>query len=352
MDSIIDSLGGILHEQGEFSFTERGHAVEGAQIVLKNHLVTIPDTLETSEARGSFLFIDGGEGVILDTPDVVVVRLRIVGVLFEGVARKEVLIKEHTVLISRKKGFSIIAEPALPALCATALPHGSLAEMPGLLRKRLECAYALEWLERIELAGQSRVAQSEKFAKILSVKTPSAKAPSAKRLLDAVIFDGALTTTDEFIKREQGVLVKKTAMLAIAKTSTLLCTNGTSLPSAMQQIADVPAYVILSRQGNEGNAMIALAAKLHARAQFSFVIEAALSFAGAKKIERMLAALLPLCSDISFLGYPYPLVLADQLARVTNEEVAAEKTRMTVTLAEQGKFTLRTVHGILDTMRF
>lgn len=77
-----------------------------------------------------------------------------------------------------------------------------------------------------------------------------------------------------------------------------------------------------------------------------------------EKIEQLLENLSQLSlwsCDPVFLGYPYPLIVADQLARISNEEAQRMKTRIQMLAKKDWEtisFGSQESHSILDTIKF
>lgn len=65
--------------------------------------------------------------------------------------------------------------------------------------------------------------------------------------------------------------------------------------------------------------------------------------------------LIPWSSDPVFFGYPYPLILADQLARISNQETEALKIRLQVIAGKDWAYLIANAldsHSILDKIQF
>lgn len=70
-------------------------------------------------------------------------------------------------------------------------------------------------------------------------------------------------------------------------------------------------------------------------------------------VRRVFGQLATLANDPVFLGYPYPLIKADALARVTNEETQMRKARMLSAVPRLERLSRQMdTHDILDTLRF
>ena len=87
-------------------------------------------------------------------------------------------------------------------------------------------------------------------------------------------------------------------------------------------------------------------AKLHRNARFSFRIDSKI-----KPDAQIFNALLVLCRDPAFYGYPYPLISADKFARVSNREVGRIKL-IAGSYSKDSSIIAKDAHNILDTMEF
>lgn len=123
--------------------------------------------------------------------------------------------------------------------------------------------------------------------------------------------------------------------LAVQKSVTVLTENGYPLSSVLS--IDGPW---LAKLGN------AYAVKLHERSRHVFLVH------GANK--EQLSILSHYSRDSVFPGYPFPLVLADRLARVSNEEAKALAVRARAQLAKTKELRQAEAasdsHSILDSM--
>lgn len=71
--------------------------------------------------------------------------------------------------------------------------------------------------------------------------------------------------------------------------------------------------------------------------------------------EEAFSSLVPWSQDPVFIGYPYPLILADQLARVSNEERSALRIRLKATAGkrwEELSQGIQDAHDILDKIQY
>ncbi len=152
---------------------------------------------------------------------------------------------------------------------------------------------------------------------------------------DYVLLDGTLEPT---LKNEEKYLAPlPPSVCALAKTCSLFTTSGNN------------PIVLLNKIGGRGCWQYYLEGKtyfvkLHEKAKYVF------RFEGDPEI---LPYLLNNSRDALFLGYPYGLILADQLARVSNEE--KKSLRMNFLLRQENKEILEylnatNAHEILDGM--
>lgn len=152
---------------------------------------------------------------------------------------------------------------------------------------------------------------------------------------DYVLLDGTLELT---LKNEEKYLsLLSPSVSALAKTCSLFTTSGNNPVVMLNKMAGTGCW----RYPVENKTYFV---KLHESAKYVF------RFEGDAEV---LPYLLPNSRDALFLGYPYGLILADQLARVTNEE--KNSLRMNFLLRKENKEILQYVnsinaHEILDGM--
>jgi hypothetical protein len=127
-----------------------------------------------------------------------------------------------------------------------------------------------------------------------------------------VIRDGSSRTTNRFLAMQAAHVP------SIAKTSDVLTSYGRPIAQALSELAGSGTWVAACHQENAMAKMPSVAiAKLHDASTHVFLVESMTA--------SVLSTLKHWSCDLAFPGYPYPLVLADQLARVTNQERDAHR---------------------------
>ncbi|MBI2666344.1 hypothetical protein HYX13_01900 [Candidatus Woesearchaeota archaeon] len=150
---------------------------------------------------------------------------------------------------------------------------------------------------------------------------------------DFLLLDGTLEKTYSQEEKYLQQLPKNSN--ALAKSSSLFTTSGNGPSLFLQQNGPSGCW---NYQVKENISFV----KLHEKAKHVFRFEGT---------PELLPFLLPGCTDATFLGYPYGLILADQLARVSNEE--KKSLQMRFMLDKENKdileyLTTSNAHDILD----
>lgn len=139
---------------------------------------------------------------------------------------------------------------------------------------------------------------------------------------DVIVLDGSLqqnyTFEDKFMKE-----LKNKKIIGFCKTTSLLTKTGNSVSALMNLHKGKFAYHPVAELFDDSyNANICFA-RLHENSKYVFKIDFP------KEIDNNILSLLAENSkDPVFLGYPYGLVLADKLARVSNDEAEYLRTRL------------------------
>lgn len=273
--------------------------------------------LNSSPVVKSLAFIDGGQAEILSTGNFCLSFIRVGAVFFRG-ERKEQNTKYEFYLFTTAKhnGKELLYESVI-----FPVREEKLIAESDLLVSSTEVTLRIG-LERAPIAAISTMAR--RFAELkLAASVPA----------DFVLLDGTLEPT---LRNEEKYLAGlPSSISALAKTCSLFTTSGNN-----------PA-VLLNKQGGKGCWNYPLEnkthfVKLHESAKHVFRFEGKAD---------VLPYLLPNSRDALFLGYPYGLILADQLARISQEE--KKSLRMNFLLRKENKEILEylnaaNAHEILD----
>lgn len=194
---------------------------------------------------------------------------------------------------------------------------------------------------------------ARKFSELLIAK----KSIKHLKAGDILVLDGTLQSiiTNEGKYREilnQEVENKGIVLVGFAKTSRLYTEKGREIISILNKKSRELNlkkwyYYPLCEINNKDHNVEIVIGKLHENAPYSFRIE--INQFNKDKIESTIAALSEISNDYSFPGYPYGLIVADQLARVQNHEISALKTKFDMSYHDRlsGKMN---PHDLLDTM--
>ncbi len=131
-----------------------------------------------------------------------------------------------------------------------------------------------------------------------------------------VILDGTLEAT--FTGEEKYLQQLPPTTAALAKTSTLFTTSGNNPIVLLNKLAPSGGWsYFVDNVRDKQDALLhqTYFVKLHPQSQHVFRLEGS-----AEMLPSLLPFLVEHSQDAVFLGYPYGLILADKLARVSNEE--------------------------------
>ncbi len=270
------------------------------------------------ETEQTLIFIDGGNAEIIRTPDFSLQFLRFAAVGFKNKKRIFQKIKEGYILVSAQKeivtqqyGFDI----SFPSFA-----------IDNPLLKNTETRTKLN-----TVANMFRAVYELIFAKEM-------------QHLGIIILDRALLPENHI---EEKAVAELTDAIGVNKTTALLCNNGESIVSALQSFEQKGRwcyYPVFSTY--EHNAVLSFA-QLHPKAKHVFRIE--VQGQHKENIHKIISMLASYSNDGAFIGYPYGLIVADQLARVSNRE---KETIQTLFFNKAGKefSTALNAHDILDSM--
>ncbi len=254
-----------------------------------------PAFLPISRNDARITFIDGGCATIFQSPSALVQLVRVAAVECEGSKRISSEITEAVCLITKEDGMHVEWSNGWQDLILT----GTTLEQAAEIARRVA--------ERSQAEGKG-----------------------------LVCFDGDLHSQHQY---ESQVTSRLERHFGIAKTSTKLTDQGRSVTGA------------LIRAGPEGPWIVPLSGKnavvkLHPKSRRAFVLESS----GIGVAEA--AAVVIGQNDAAFVGYPYGLVEADRLARVTTQEQMALKEILRTRLRGKGDSEAAALdaHDVLDSI--
>ena len=187
-----------------------------------------------------------------------------------------------------------------------------------------------------------------------------AKYASDSKLADIIVLDGNLqcTFTNEgsYMNDLQNSCMKNGVILSgLSKTTSLFTENGSLLGAVLERISNNGSwfYHPIVDINNENHKAEMYFVRLHDSSKHVFRLEI---FSEQKEeAEQVINEIASNCCDPIFLGYPYGLVEADRIARVSNQEKESLKTMLLVKLRNKNiekYLSAVNAHEILDRISF
>ncbi len=264
---------------------------EEDKILFNNQLIeTNKNKFQPIEERREvkrIAFVDGGQAEIISAGNFCLSFIRIFGQVFLGEERLESYKKEFYLLTTAKYLEN--------DLCYESKIFGDrLIEEKDLLISSNDSSIRMG-LERAPISKISNMAR--RFAELSLAAEIKADSKT-----DFIILDGTLEATFKGEEKYIGKLTENTG--ALAKSCSLFTVSGNS------------PMILLNKIGLEGCWSYFLEGKTHLvklneKAKHIFRFEAN---------PEILSYLIQNSKDALFLGYPYGLIFADKMARVSNEE--------------------------------
>ena len=208
-------------------------------------------------------------------------------------------------------------------------------------------------VSRAEISSVSNAAR--RFAEL-----KLAKIVADEKLSGIIVLDGNLQSTLTEENKYLNALYdscdkNKIILAALSKTNSLFTDNGNLLSAVLSSISKMPSwlYYPIAEINNPRHKAEMFFAKFHKNSKHVFRFE--IFNAQRLKAEEAINELASNCADPIFIGYPYGLVEADRIARVSNQEKEMLKTTILVKLRNKNieKY-LNSVnaHEILDKISF
>lgn len=285
------------------------------------------------ETPGSLCFIDGGNAPIWETPSQSAHIVRVAAVFFNHTKRIES--KQHTFCaLARNSADSITIKSygtsldelrfsiKDPDLCQGSKP-ATLAVCLELCRNIAEIGFSMENIPKLPEHG-------------------------------ILIIEGDLSPSHPLISKKMSHLLsisqeKNVRIVGISKTTTAGTDTGISATYALHHLQPpgMWAYPLDSKDG-----IYRLFAKLHPASRHAFLISSPTPLHDSN-----LSCLSKASTDPSFLGYPYGLIVADQLARISATEQETWRLMLTTKAMARDPTLLHALsgsdaHDILDRMQY
>ena len=187
-----------------------------------------------------------------------------------------------------------------------------------------------------------------------------AKIISENNFCDIIVLDGnlqsTLTNENKYLNELYESCTKnKIILAALSKSNSLFTDNGNLLSAVLSSISKLPVwfYYPIAEINNHNHKAEMFFVKLHSNSKHIFRFEI---FNIQKMMaENVISEITSNCCDPIFFGYPYGLIEADRIARVSNEEREMIKTTILVKLRNKNVekyLNASNAHQILDKISF
>ena len=187
-----------------------------------------------------------------------------------------------------------------------------------------------------------------------------AKLASSNKLADIIVLDGSLqgtlTNENKYLNELYDSCTENNVILtALSKTTSLFTDNGNLLSAVLGSIAKLPIwfYYPVAEISNHNHKAEMFFVKFHSKSRHVFRLE--IFNIQRLNAEESINELASNCIDPVFIGYPYGLVEADRVARVSNQEREMIKTMILVKLRNKNVekyLNASNAHEILDKISF
>lgn len=187
-----------------------------------------------------------------------------------------------------------------------------------------------------------------------------AKAIADGKSAQIIVLDGNLQSTLTNEKKYLNELYEscnknQVILSALSKTTSLFTDNGNLLSVVLSNIGDFPSwfYYPVVEIDNINHKAEMFLVKLHERSKHIFRFE--ILNIQKSMAENVISELASSCVDPIFIGYPYGLVEADKIARVSNQEKESLKTMFLIRLQNkniENYLSSVNTHEILDRISF
>lgn len=292
-------------------------------------------SLAPTQTNRLLLFIDGGNTEILKTPDFSLQFLRFAAVGLQGQQRIFQRIREGYLLVRTQ---IMDGKQYFLTQC-----YGDIAGSDSL---------ALAYDDPL-LQGKNDIAQIGNIFRALH------EIHFAKEILQehaVLVFDRALLPENSYEEAAFASLYAHAAekngiIVGLNKTTSLLCNTGESVVSVLSHFQKEGSwlyYPVFSSSDAKHKATISFV-KLHPQSRHIFRFE--VHDEQKDDIKNIASWLAALSCDSVFLGYPYGLIVADQLARVSNREKEMLRMLFFSFAGENFATTALDAHEILDRIK-
>ncbi|MFH1181704.1 MAG: DNA double-strand break repair nuclease NurA [Candidatus Woesearchaeota archaeon] len=289
-------------------------------------------------ASGDAVFVDGGNAELVESPTDSLQFIRTAAVKFSGKKRlwmmkSEFYAKTTTAISGNDAVYSTRIENA----------------KGGLVSEIKMSAVAISEGGRMQASKMGNIAR-----RVLELKMAADAAEKEKNAV--IVLDGTLEAVFEGEDRHLQQLYDAAEkngniVVAVAKTNTVLATDGRLFAETLEknQPAGAWRYGNVAEVTSDRHRAELEFVKLHEKSRHIFRLEVYKKQANeAEKAVNMLAMT---ANDVTFPGYPYGLIIADRIARVSESDAEYLKAR-NIESEKMFKHGIRALnaHEILDSM--
>ena len=339
VEKILKSLDENLVTASYPKFSEKGYRAH--KIDAKNF-----HEIKKSNASKRIAFIDGGNAEIIGSANFSLNLIRLCYVVYQN--NKKIMAKQFDIfafvqaldknneIYYKTSFFNIKNSVELDEISFSSFDH---TLMIGLNR-----------------AGIGSVANAIRRFSELKL----AKLVADEKISDVIVLDGSLqgtlTNENKYLVEVYGSCSKNNVVLtALSKTSSLFTDNGNLLSVVLDNISILQAwfYYPIVEIDNANHKAEMFFAKFHDKSKHIFKFE--IFNVQRAKAEEIVNVLASNCVDPTFIGYPYGLVEADRIARISNNEKESLKTMFLIKLKNKNidkYLSSVNAHEILDRISF
>lgn len=308
--------------------------------------------------KKSLCFIDGGSSLLVKSPSLCLGLVRGVGVVMKSRKTKRVEKYEYYVLAkTRVKGNNMFYDVSF-------FPLSSKTKKIEGFSFDSRDSKIVSTIERFDMS--SMIDASRRFLELNIAREMSSDLESG----DMIILDGNLRATypsEESVisKTYESCIDNGVLLLALSKTSNLMTSVGDTLVAKLHRLSlsekinefkrwfYYPAFKSKESSHNAETYFL----KLHQLSDYIFTLDILKDQNDNADVNKVMGLLAIYSRDAAFPGYPYGLIKADSLARVTNSESDMFLTRLSHKNQKLFKLIKPYVnslgsHSVLDNMEF
>ena len=271
-------------------------------------------------------FVDGGNGILYETPNTMIIINRVYFSIFEGKRRTRP--KSNP----RIQFFSLVISSIHTENGKRKIQHDTRLftynkddnhlPLESDLMSQTETSYVMQG-DKINSMGR-RFAEWQMASHVVEKELEPG---------DMIVMDGSLQTSfkneAKYAKRLYDTAMdKNVTVCGLAKTSKLVTESGDPLMSRISEIAeDVPFgrwYVKVAEEVSSDDRGFMLAAKFHEKSSYVFrfeILRDQFVKMELQEINSILSSLAANSQDMAMIGYPYGALDADRFAQVRMDEI-------------------------------